>query len=103
MRLRMLLCGNTLVVSARCGGTGHPRPELARLRKTKDPSFRKHTWPRFGGAFSCVEALGNHLPRSGICFGAEEETTFRSMTKRNSKPRFGGAFFAPRKARSTVA
>jgi hypothetical protein len=63
MRLGMLLCGNTLVISARCGGTDHPRPELARLRKTKDPSFRKHTWPRFGGAFlSGLGANGDRAP-----------------------------------------
>jgi hypothetical protein len=83
------------VVSARCGGTGHPRPELARLRKTKDPSFRKHTWPRFGGAFSCVEALGNHLPRSRICFGAEEDLSQHDETKLKASLRRG--FFCTEK------
>src|SRR5262245_31426236 len=39
--------------------------KLARLRKTKDPSFRKHTWPRFGGAFL---SGGGTNPRTPSCF-----------------------------------
>jgi hypothetical protein len=67
MRLGMLLCGNTLVVSARCGGTDHPRLELARLRKTKDASFRKHTWPRFGGAFLSGSGTNRRDSELGGC------------------------------------
>jgi hypothetical protein len=41
-----------------------------------------------------------HLPRSGFAL-VRKKRPFRSMT--HFKPRFGGAFFALRKARSTVA
>jgi len=37
-----------------------PALGIAQLRKTQYPFFRKdpYTWPRFGGAFLCVQTLG---------------------------------------------
>jgi hypothetical protein len=77
MRLRMLLCGNTLVVSVCCEGTS-PRPPNCRivsLRKTI-PSFRKlttvHLAPLRRGLFLCRNTW-EPSPAFRICFGAEEE------------------------------
>jgi len=56
----LLLRGNTPVASVLAEGTRSPRSELLQLRKTQYPFFRKdpYAWPRFGGAFLCVQTLG---------------------------------------------
>jgi hypothetical protein len=55
----LLLCGNTPVASVLAEGTD-PRARNCPVAEDQYPFFRKdpYTWPRFGGAFLCVQTLG---------------------------------------------
>jgi hypothetical protein len=74
-----------------------PRARNCPVAEDQYPFFRKdpYTWPRFRRGFSLCPNIGNHLPRSRICFGAEERNSPRVIIGKASSPalRPGGRGF----------
>ncbi len=107
MRLRMLLCGNTLVASVCCEGTSPhpPNCRIVSLRKTI-PSFRKLTTVQLGPASAGPFLVSKHLGTISRVPGFALVRKKRDLPQHDEtklKPRFGGAFFALRRARATIA
>jgi hypothetical protein len=83
-----------------------PRARNCPVAEDQYPFFRKDpsTWPRFRRGFSLCPNIGNHLPRSRSCFGAEERNSPRVIIGKASPPsgREGG-FLDPNRAVRSVA
>src|SRR5215471_3593748 len=92
----LLLCGNTPVASVLAEGTDPPRSELPSCGRPIPllPQRPVHLAPLRRG-FSLCPNIGNHLPRSRICFGAEERNPPRVIIGKALKPalRPGGRGF----------
>src|SRR5262249_27375240 len=84
----LLLCGNTPVASVLAEGTDPPRSELPSCGRPIPllPQRPVHLAPLRRG-FSLCPNIGNHLPRSRICFGAEERNPPRVIIGKARKPR----------------